>query len=106
MILSLTSCVHDPLVSPEKDLSVDPGENYVEIECDEDSVYFENDILPIIITYCGESKACHKQKTEGKIVTNVYHNYLKQKFVPFDPMASKLYTSLISDDPDELTAIK
>jgi len=100
--LLIYGCYHDPLVSPEEEVSNEPNDEFLMNDCDEDTVYFENDILPFIITACGRSTVCHEQNIENKIVTNVYHNYLKQKFVPFKSSESKLYTHLITDDPEIL----
>ncbi len=90
-------CVHDP-INPE--MPIEPDEIVVS-DCDSDSVYYENDILPIILANC-TFQGCHIQNTEVESVTNAYYDYLKRKSVPGDPEASKLYTSLVTDNLSDL----
>jgi hypothetical protein len=62
------------------------------LKCSRDTVFFQNSVLPIFINSCAKSD-CHDQGGEqGLILDNYMGIYNNVK--PFDPVSSKLYTSL------------
>lgn len=70
------------------------------VPCSPDTVYFQNQILPLLVSNCAMS-GCHDVAShqEGVITTN-YTN-IRQKVVPFNPSQSKIYKSIIATDPDD-----
>ena len=70
------------------------------VPCSLDTVYFQNQILPLLVSNCAMS-GCHDVQShqEGVITTN-YLN-IRQKVVPFNPNQSKIYQSIIATDPDD-----
>jgi hypothetical protein len=70
------------------------------VPCSPDTVYFQNQILPLLVSNCAMS-ACHDVQShqEGIILTN-YTN-IRQKVVPFNASQSKIYKSIIDTDPGD-----
>jgi hypothetical protein len=96
----LESCVHEPLVDP----SVTPDPAPVSSEtCDEDVVYFQNEILPLLISNCAKS-GCHDAATaEDGIVLDSYANLMRSGVVnAFDHNESELYEKITEDDDDDI----
>lgn len=63
--LCLTACVHEPPVSPE-DLIIDNGNggnNNTGIPCDSSLVYFNQQVLPILVSNCAVP-GCHNLPTD------------------------------------------
>ena len=107
------SCQHDPLPVPENLLdNENPGQN-VDLDsdtvvfkintqaCDEDSVYFNSQILPLFIANCAIS-GCHDEASakEGVILTD--YNTIMNKIKPGDPNDSEYYTILLKTELDAL----
>ncbi|NNC82605.1 MAG: hypothetical protein HKN79_03435 [Flavobacteriales bacterium] len=99
-VLSLCACKHEPLV-PE----VIPPEGGTTIaqECDADSVYFSNQILPLFQSSCALS-GCHDAATaEDGIVLDSYSNILGSgELVPFDTDEGDIYELITETDPDKI----
>lgn len=67
------SCQHDPFVAPVDPNNPDPGTPSTGL-CNPDSVYFQNQILPILVSNCTES-GCHNAVDHEKgIILDSYHN--------------------------------
>ncbi len=107
--LFLPSCRHE--LGPLPIMPIDPNDTTVVVipsdpidttgvPCDPDTVYFQNQILPLLASNCAMS-GCHDEIThkEGIIMTD-YTN-IRQKVVPFNPNQSKIYKSIIDTDPND-----
>ena len=72
------------------------------IQCDPDTVYFQNDILPLLMSSCGIT-GCHDEQTaeEGVILTSYYYVMQTAEVEPFQPGESKLYEIITEPDPDD-----
>lgn len=107
------ACVHDPypphivtVVIPLSD-SLDSLPNSdtlitLEPDCDLDSVYFVNDILPLIGSNCAIN-GCHDaiSAQKGVILTD-YDNIINTGDVePEDPESSDIYEVITETDPDK-----
>ena len=71
--------------------------------CDSTKIYFEDDVLPILLSNCGFS-GCHDAgtATAGVILTD-YDNVINTADVEaFDLNGSKLYRVITDDDPNEV----
>ena len=79
----------------------DPGGGN-EDPCDPDTVYFQNEILPLIISTCATT-GCHDQLTgEQEVLLVDYASIIEYgEIEPFDPDNSKLYEKITDDDPDD-----
>lgn len=114
ILLSFIACVHEP-IPPDGgtgggndttgngggDTTGNGGENPQ--PCDPDSVYFENDILPLLISNCAMS-GCHDAQSaeDGVILTNWQTVTQTADVRPGDPTGSDLYEVLVEDDSDKI----
>lgn len=96
------SCKHEP----EDDIipdTVDTTTTTVSDTCSLDTVYFVNDILPIIISNCAKS-GCHDaaSRQDGVQLTD-YDNIVNTgKIKPGKALDSDLYEVLVDSDPDKV----
>jgi hypothetical protein len=94
--LLLSACVHPPL-EPIGDTPT------VSANCHPDTVYFQNQILPILTSNCAMS-GCHNaiDKKEG-VNLSTYSAIIKTAEVkPFNANKSELYEVLLESDPDKI----
>jgi len=116
VLLSSSACKHDVLFSdmdpminpmdttttnPMDTTTTDPGTGG--IVCDPDTLYFEQDVLPILIGNCATS-GCHDATTAADgIILNNYTNVIGTGSVtPFDLDDSDLYEDITETDPDKI----
>lgn len=85
-------CKHEP------DFIVEPEPK----PCDPDSVYFENEVLPILQSSCALS-GCHDvASAQEGIVLNSYETLMNSNvIVPGNPDDSELFEKITEDDPDK-----
>lgn len=104
----LVQCKHEPymVVNPNPtDTTTNPIDTTTPPSgkpCDPDSVYFQNQILPLIVSNCATS-GCHDaaSASDGVVLTN-YANIINTGDVrPGNPGNSELYEVLIDNDPDK-----
>jgi hypothetical protein len=100
VMLLLESCVHEPLVTPAPDPEPAPVEHDI---CDENVVYFDNEILPLLISNCAMS-GCHDATTaEDDIILNSYTNIMRSDVIASgNPGESELYKKIIETDRDDI----
>jgi len=88
-IFAVAGCQHNTLI----DLT-DPT---VSIDCDSDTVYFQNDIYPLIISNCANADGCHNGiggEEEANELTS-YETIMSSDYVdPFDANNSKLIEAI------------
>jgi uncharacterized membrane protein len=97
IVLLAWSCKHDAVI-PESML--DPTQSEV---CDSDTVYFVNDIKPLLNSTCATS-GCHDASTaEHGVILDSYSNIIKTGEVkPFRPDDSELYEVLFGDKDNDI----
>jgi hypothetical protein len=109
-LLLMPACRHE--LGPLPLLPIDPTDTTVVIPppddpidttglpCDPDTVYFQNQILPLLVSNCAMS-GCHDVQSheEGVITTDYAH--IRQKVTPFSPNQSKIYKAIIDTDPGD-----
>ncbi|NND77748.1 MAG: hypothetical protein HKN39_06160 [Flavobacteriales bacterium] len=102
LVIFFSSCEHEPFPP----LIEDPGPSdtviFVDDPCDEDSVYFENQILPFFISSCAQP-GCHDAATgEDGVVLDSYENIMTTgEIIPGDPGDSEVYETITDNDPDD-----
>ncbi|MFT6867427.1 MAG: hypothetical protein ACJA08_002270 [Cyclobacteriaceae bacterium] len=109
-IIIFSACQHDP-VFPIIDYAqqvqdnqiIDSAGNITKIECDPEIIYFEKDVLPILISSCAYT-GCHDTKTaeEGVILNNYANTIRTGKVKPYNPGKSGLYESLFEGGDDRM----
>ncbi len=105
------SCKHDPVFNVEPDPTDTTGNGggggtgggNSGVLCDPDSVYFSNQILPILISNCTQSTCHNELDHEEGIVLTSYQNMLAtvNHVTTFNWDENELLKVLIEDDPDK-----
>ena len=98
----MASCTHEPLlpIGPGPGL---PTDSTTTKPCDPDSVYFETDILPILISNCAIA-TCHDaaSRQDGVELTS-YQAVKNSDIIKLnDPRKSDLYEVITENDPDDV----
>lgn len=108
------SCKHEPIIppgypdpndttgtNPNDTTGTDPAQDGV--PCDPDTVYFENDILPLLSSTCAIS-GCHDAATaEDGVQLTDYFNIISTGDVrAIEPDKSDLYEVITETDPDKV----
>ena len=110
-MIHLIACKHSPIISDDEVIIVDtidmPMDTVIvnetdSIPCDPDVVYFELDILPILISNCAFS-GCHDvASAEDGVILDSYENVIATADVePFDLQHSEIYEVLVEDDEEK-----
>jgi hypothetical protein len=101
LLLSVFACKHEP-INPNgpSDPTVDPPTTGV---CDPDTVYFQNQILPILVSNCTESGCHNAQDHEDGVVLTSYQSVLTtvEHITENDWEENKLIESLEETDLDD-----
>lgn len=108
--MTLSSCQHDPvdvisMPTDTTDNPIDTTDNPVDttgMPCDPDVVYFETEILPILVSNCAIS-GCHDAITaEEDVILDSYENVMESDVVrAFRLDNSELFERITDDDPDD-----
>ncbi|MEO8771025.1 MAG: c-type cytochrome domain-containing protein [Ferruginibacter sp.] len=104
LIVAFNACTHDPgtslLIPP---LTVTDSVTGGEQSCSADTVYFQNAVLPLLISSCAKSN-CHDAAShqDGIQLTSYQMIMLTADVDPGDPGGSKLYRVLNETDPDKI----
>lgn len=91
-VVLIAACKHDPDVSA---LPVDPEPPTPTVGCDPDTVYFTNDVLPLLQSSCAMS-GCHDINTarEGVILTDYNRIIITGRVKPGNASGSKIYEAI------------
>jgi len=92
-VLALAACHHNADLSIAPPKPPPPGPEFL---CSHDTVYFQNFVLPVILTGCART-GCHDEATHkaNHILDNYSH--IITLVSPFNPAGSKLYSVLFSN---------
>jgi mono/diheme cytochrome c family protein len=70
--------------------------------CDPDTIYFEMDVLPILLSSCGKT-GCHDATAQGGVRLDSYAAVMASDVVtPFDPEESDMWEEINESDPDKI----
>lgn len=99
----MAACVHEPLVNPDPDPDPDPTDTTAQNTCDPDTVYFQRDLLPIIVSNCAKS-GCHDPITreEGYDFSTYASIMASGQVKPGRALDSDFYESIIDTNPDDV----
>jgi hypothetical protein len=94
LLLLVFGCKHQPIIVGDPDPNGSP--------CDPDSVYFENDIFPILQASCAYA-GCHDAATaqDGVNLTSYFSIIQTGDIKPGNPNGSDLYEVITENDPDK-----
>lgn len=96
LLVGMGSCKHDCAVVPEPEPEPPPTN-----PCDPDTVYFKNDILPLLLSSCGVA-GCHDETMSAGIRLTDYESVIASDIVdPFDAEGSEMYRVITETDPDK-----
>ncbi len=109
-ILFITACKHHPdttdVPTPDNNDSTDYGVNPIDTvtnPCVPGTVYFNNTVLPIILSHCS-MPGCHNTSTDendGIVLTS--YNQIMNYVEPGDLISSELWDDAINEtDPDKI----
>ena len=102
----LITCKHEPVFIDES-IPLFQGCGEVDtleensIPCHEDTIYFQNDVFPILLTRCALG-GCHDPLTaRGGVILCSYESLMNTAdIVPFDTHEGELLENITSTDPD------
>jgi cytochrome c len=99
-ILIINGCKHDPdFIFENKN---NPGNPTTSAECDPDSVYFQNDVLPLLVSTCTTSGCHDEQSAEDGVILVDYLSVIQTGDIKqYDPYDSELYEKITDNDPEE-----
>lgn len=102
IVIFNTSCKHEPDVTPINNPNNPGDSNNVEITCSPDTVYFQNDIMPILASSCAYAD-CHDNNNpqEGIELTSWQSIMASGIVVTGDASESELFKVLLEDDPED-----
>jgi hypothetical protein len=97
--LIYAGCKHEPDdFIPDPDPDPDPTTH----PCDPDTIYFEKDVLPILMSSCAKS-GCHDVTAQDGVRLDSYAAVMNSNVVkPGNPDDSDLYEEITEDDPDKI----
>ena len=103
--LSFPSCKHDPVLPGDDLLPIDTLQldtTSFGTPCDSDVVYFDMEVLPILISNCALS-GCHDEASaQDDVVLTSFEKVMQTgKVKAFDLNGSDIYEVLVEDDPDK-----
>ncbi len=118
LLLQTEACVHPPVMPsdllPNDSVPVDtipqdtipqdtiPQDTIPFHPCDPDSVYFERDLLPILVSNCALSGCHDAQSAQDGVILDSYINVLSTGDIKAgDPGDSDLYEVLVDNDPGD-----
>ncbi len=107
VLLTLPACVHEPPVRPA--VIFDGGGNggggggVDQDPCDPDTVYFQNTVLPLLVSSCA-IPGCHDDATAEEGIRFTSHSNIMSSDVldPGDPGDSDLIEAITETDPDKI----
>ena len=101
LLFSIAACKHEPLVGPTGPDPNDPPTSGA--VCSPDTVYFQNQVLPILISNCTQSGCHNAQDREKGVVLDSYQNLLNtvEKVSSTDWEKNELMKVILETDPDD-----
>ena len=101
-VLLLWGCVHDPLYTPDPQPAPGAEPTVVEGPCDPETVYFQEEVLPLIISNCAQSGCHDAASAEDGIVLESFSSILygddNDLVVPGQPGESELIEVILGSN--------
>lgn len=111
VVILIESCKHDPVETatpssedpgPDTTISGNDTNTVTSNNCDPDTVYFQNEILPIFLSNCAIT-GCHDavSATEGIVLDNFQNIFNTGDIRPGNPDGSDVYEVITENDLDK-----
>jgi hypothetical protein len=102
LAVSIAACKHEPMIIPIEPVVVPPPPPPAD-PCDPDSVYFQQTILPLIVSSCAIT-GCHDAVTHEEDMTlTTYANIMASGIVqPGSPGNSSIMEVITTSDPENI----
>ena len=99
--LSTLSCTKYEIPGIQGSVTEELPDDIIVSNCDPDTVYFQNSILPLVVSSCATT-GCHDQVShrDGIILTDYASIIRTGKIKPGNPNDSEFFESLTDDDDD------
>ncbi|KAA3624093.1 MAG: hypothetical protein DWQ02_23530 [Bacteroidetes bacterium] len=107
LLVDLTSCTHDvifddDITMPVDTMDVEPPIDTMGIPCDPEVVYFEYEVLPLLISNCAVSGCHNAAGQQGGVILDSYQNLINTTdFEPYDLEGTDIY-EVITEDGDDI----
>lgn len=114
IVALLTACKHEPPLPPNTGDDTEhtvgngqwvppPDTSFIGVMCDPDTIYFQQSILPIMVSYCASS-GCHDAEYHADGVRLFDYDHIRNYVVAGSPVSSTLIEAMNnnmppSDDP-------
>lgn len=99
-VFIFSSCEHEPFPPLIDDTVTTMA---IDVPCDEDSVYFQNQVLPFFISSCAQPGCHDAASAEDNIILDSYDNIINTGDIePGNPNSSEVYEAITETDPDDL----
>lgn len=101
LLFSIAACKHDPLIDPIGPGPIDPPTN--DKVCSPDTAYFQNQVLPLLISNCTQSGCHNAQDRQEGVVLDSYQNLMStvEKVTSTDWDKNELMEVILETDPDD-----
>lgn len=96
--MGLGSCKHHPITPPDNN----GNGGYSPRPCSPDTVYFQNEILPLLVSNCA-MPGCHDAASHQEdVILTTYEKVMQTADIkPGQPSQSDLYEVIMETDPDK-----
>ena len=105
-VWNFAACTHDPVFveDPTDPNNMDPMDSMDNtMPCEENVVYFEQQILPILRSNCAFSECHDASSAQDGVILESYESVMATADVePFNLNDSEFYEVLVEDNPDKL----
>lgn len=101
VVALIAGCQHEPSLAPNGGGTDGPVDS-IPTPCDPQIVYFQQQVLPLLVSSCA-IPGCHDPATaENDVILNSYENVMATADVrPNDPDGSDLYEVIVEEDPED-----
>lgn len=102
-LVIFNSCKHEPLVPRDPGNGGGDDDTTITEPCNPNIVYFEQQILPFLVSSCAKSGCHDAASAQEGVILNSYANVVNTgEVVPFDLGDSEIWDVITETDPDKV----
>ncbi|MEM6344021.1 MAG: c-type cytochrome domain-containing protein [Bacteroidota bacterium] len=107
--LQFSACVHEPTMIVPNPMDTIPADTDTVVidttvglrACDPDTVYFQQDVLPILLANCATGGCHNATSSAAGVILDSYENTIKTTAIKLsDPASSDIYARITTIDPN------